>query len=109
LNQNPAPPELTDEPTDSAGLDPADDAGRRAYWKRNLRLVFVLLFSWAAVSFGCGILLHRWLDQWTVPGTAFPVGFWFAQQGSILWFIMIVFIYAWRMNKLDREFGVEEE
>jgi putative solute:sodium symporter small subunit len=54
-------------------------------------------------------LLHRWLDQWQVPGSGFPLGFWFAQQGSILVFIGLVFFYARRMNALDAEFGVQEE
>jgi putative solute:sodium symporter small subunit len=67
------------------------------------------LAIWASVSFGCGILLHRWLDQWQVPGSGFPLGFWFAQQGSILVFIGLVFFYARRMNALDAEFGVQEE
>ncbi|MCP4093218.1 MAG: DUF4212 domain-containing protein [Planctomycetes bacterium] len=79
------------------------------YWHRNLRLVFGLLFIWGAVSFGCGILLHHYLDNYTLPGSHFPLGFWFAQQGSMLTFIVIVFFYAWRMNKLDHEFDVEEE
>jgi len=82
---------------------------RAEYWRSNLRLVVGLLLVWAAVSFGCGILLHHWLDQWTLPGSGFPVGFWFAQQGSILVFIGIVFFYAHKMNQLDREFDAEEE
>lgn len=82
---------------------------RREYWHRNLQLVLRLLAVWALVSFGCGIFLHPWLDQWQVPGTAFPLGFWFAQQGSILTFIVLVFVYARRMNQLDQEFGVDED
>lgn len=82
---------------------------REAYWARNVRLLVLLLLVWAAVSFGAGILLHHWLDQWMLPGTGFPLGFWFAQQGSILVFVVLVWIYARRMNKLDREFGVEED
>ena len=82
---------------------------RAAYWRRNLRLVLGLLVIWAGVSFGCGILLHDWLDQWMMPGSGFPLGFWFAQQGAMLVFIAIVFFYAWRMNRLDREFGAEED
>lgn len=90
----------------AGGLTPEK---RAEYWRRNLRLVLSLLIVWAAVSFGCGILLHPWLDQWMMPGSGFPIGFWFAQQGSILVFIAIVFFYANRMNKLDREFGAEED
>ena len=79
------------------------------YWRRNLRLLFGLLLIWGAVSFGCGILLHHLLDNYTLPGSHFPLGFWFAQQGSMMTFIVIVFFYAYRMNKLDHEFDVEEE
>lgn len=109
MSAPPTPPEprlqTQDQPL-AGGLTPE----RRAeYWRRNLRLVFSLLFVWAAVSFGCGILLHHWLDQWNLPGTHFPLGFWFAQQGSILVFIGIVFFYAYKMNQLDREFHAEEE
>jgi putative solute:sodium symporter small subunit len=81
----------------------------KVYWRRNIRLVLSLLAVWAFVSFGCGILLHDWLDQWKILGTGFPVGFWFAQQGSILVFIALVFVYARRMDRLDKEFGVKEE
>lgn len=90
----------------AGGLTPE----RRAeYWTRNVRLLTGLLLVWAAVSYGAGILLHRWLDQWMLPGSGFPLGFWFAQQGSILVFVVLVFVYARRMNRLDREFGVDEE
>ena len=82
---------------------------RAAYWARNVRLLTVLLLVWGAVSFGAGILLHHWLDRWTLPGSGFPIGFWFAQQGSILVFVVLVFVYARRMNRLDREFGVDED
>ena len=79
------------------------------YWRRNIRLLLGLLVVWATVSFGCGILLHHFLDNYTLPGSEYPLGFWFAQQGSILAFIVIVFYYAHAMSKLDREFDLEEE
>lgn len=105
----PTPPEPHKHSLDrppAGGLSPE----RRAeYWRRNLRLVLGLLVVWAAVSFGCGILLHAWLDQWTLPGSGFPLGFWFAQQGSILVFIAIVFFYARKMNQLDHEFDAQED
>ena len=88
---------------------PDEQADHRLYWRANLRLLAFLLSIWAFVSFGCGIVLRPWLDQWTLPGTGFPLGFWFAQQGSILVFVVLIFIYAWRMNALDREHGVREE
>ena len=82
---------------------------RAAYWARNLRLLTLLLLIWGFVSFGCGVVLRPWLDQWNLPGSGFPLGFWFAQQGSIITFVILVFVYAWRMNKLDQEFGVRED
>jgi putative solute:sodium symporter small subunit len=82
-------------------------AGGEAYWSANLRIITISLIIWALVSFGFGILLRPLVSGIAVGGT--DLGFWFAQQGSILVFLAIIFFYAWRMNKLDREFGVEEE
>ena len=78
-----------------------------AYWKANIRLVLCLLVIWFAVSYGAGILLVDWLDQFRVAG--FKLGFWFAQQGSIYVFVALIFFYVWRMNRLDREYDVHEE
>jgi len=77
------------------------------YWKANLRLIYGSLIVWALVSYGFGILLRPMLSGIAVGGT--DLGFWFAQQGSILTFIVLIFFYAWRMNKLDEKFGVGEE
>ncbi len=79
----------------------------QAYWRKNVRLVTILLVIWAVVSFGFGILLRPLLSGISVGGS--DLGFWFAQQGSILVFLVLIFFYAFRMNKMDREFGVEEE
>ena len=79
------------------------------YWKANLTLVAVLLSIWAIVSFGLGILLAPWLDQFMLPGTQYPLGFWFAQQGSIYIFVVLIAIYVVAMNRLDRRFGVDED
>ncbi|WP_350334569.1 DUF4212 domain-containing protein [Coralliovum pocilloporae] len=79
----------------------------KAYWSANLRIIVVSLVIWGVVSFGFGILLRPLLSGITVGGT--DLGFWFAQQGSILVFLALIFFYAWRMNKLDREHGVDEE
>ncbi len=83
-----------------------DAEQRRAYWRRNLRLMAVLLSIWAFVSFGCGILFVDFLNQVSLLGV--PLGFWFAQQGSIVVFVILIAIYVWRMDKLDKEFGIEE-
>ncbi|MBA4290508.1 MAG: DUF4212 domain-containing protein [Pseudomonas sp.] len=77
-----------------------------AYWKANVRLITLSLFIWALVSFGFAILLRPMLAGISVGGT--DLGFWFAQQGSIITFIALIFFYAWKMNKLDKQFGVEE-
>lgn len=82
-----------------------DKAKAAAYWSANLRLIVGSLIVWALVSFGFGILLRPLLSGIPVGGT--DLGFWFAQQGSILTFIGIIFHYAWRMNKLDEELGGE--
>jgi len=80
---------------------------RTRYWRANLRLVAVCLGIWFTVSFGFGILLVEPLNRIQIFG--FDLGFWFAQQGSILCFVVLIFYYAWRMNRLDREHGVDEE
>lgn len=81
----------------------AEERGR-AYWRRNLKLLAVLLAVWFTVSYGLGILLAEALNTFRVPGTGFPVGFWFAQQGAIYSFVIVIFIYVRRMNRLDDEF-----
>ena len=78
-----------------------------AYWQANVRLILISLVIWALVSFGFGIVLRPLLAGIAVGGT--DLGFWFAQQGSIIVFLILIFFYAWRMNKLDREHGVDEE
>ena len=78
-----------------------------AYWAANIRIITISLVIWALVSFGFGILLRPLLSGIEVGGT--DLGFWFAQQGSILVFLALIFFYAWRMNRLDREYGVEED
>lgn len=72
------------------------------YWRSNLRVMAALLLLWAAVSFGCGILFADWLNQFRLPFTGFPLGFWFAQQGSIAVFVVCILLYCLAMNRLDR-------
>ncbi len=82
---------------------------RIQYWKANIRILIPLLVLWFAVSFGAGILFVDELNAVNLPGTGFPLGFWFAQQGAIAVFVAIIWSYVWLMNRLDREFGVEED
>ena len=77
------------------------------YWRRNIRLVIILLVIWFVVSYGFGILLAEPLNAIKIGG--FKLGFWFAQQGAIYVFIALIFIYVRRMNKLDHEFDVDED
>ncbi|ROR29639.1 DUF4212 domain-containing protein [Inmirania thermothiophila] len=78
------------------------DRSPQAYWRANMRLVGIHLAVWAFVSYGMAILFRG-----AEPGV--DIGFWFAQQGSMLVFIIQIFIYAWQMNRLDREFDVHED
>lgn len=78
-----------------------------AYWKANLRIVGGSLVVWFLVSYGAGILFADALNSMvSIGGTG--LGFWFAQQGSIIVFLILIAFYAWRMNKLDREHEVDE-
>jgi putative solute:sodium symporter small subunit len=103
---DPSPPERPRRRT--SATDPEVRARHEAYWRRNLRYLAILLAVWAVVSYGFGILLAGPLDAVTLPGTAFPLGFWFAQQGSIYVFVILIFVYVVLMNRLDREFDVDE-
>lgn len=78
-----------------------------AYWRANLRLMAVLLAIWALVSFGMGIVFAPWLNRFQFFG--FKLGFFFAQQGSLYVFVLLIFYYAWRMNRLERELDVHED
>jgi putative solute:sodium symporter small subunit len=88
--------------------NPLSSSDRSAYWRWNLRYLAILLTIWFAVSYGAGILFADALNQITIPGTGFPLGFWFAQQGAIYVFVVLIFVYVFLMNRLDREFGVDE-
>jgi putative solute:sodium symporter small subunit len=86
-------------------MGPSD--AKRRYWQANLRLVAACLVVWFIVSFGFGILFADFLNRFSLFGV--KLGFWFAQQGSILCFVAIIFFYAWRMNRLDHEYDVDEQ
>ena len=84
----------------------SDKQAANAYWRANVRIIWICMAVWALVSYGFGILLRPMISGISVGGS--DLGFWFAQQGSILVFIVLIFIYAAWMNRLDREHGVEE-
>ena len=77
-----------------------------AYWKENLKYLIILLSIWFIVSYGCGILFKDALNEIRLGG--FKLGFWFAQQGSIYVFVILIFVYVKLMNKLDKKYGFDE-
>jgi putative solute:sodium symporter small subunit len=82
-----------------------DKAG--AYWRANLKLVGTLLTVWFIVSYGAGVIFADALDTITFMG--FPLGFWFAQQGGIYVFVILIFIYVFAMHRIDRTYGVDDD
>lgn len=83
-----------------------DDQQRQSYWRANLKLMAVLLTIWALVSFGAGIIFVEPLNNLSFLGV--PLGFWFAQQGSIIVFVLLIFIYVKMMDRLDAKYGITE-
>lgn len=78
----------------------------KAYWRENLRYLAILLTIWFVVSYGFGILLADQLNEFTIGGA--PLGFWFAQQGAIYVFVILIFVYVWLMNRLDQKYGLAD-
>lgn len=98
--ENPPPHSHHDEETLS-------EIDVQAYWRANIKVLVVLLSTWAFVSFGCGVLFSDWLDQFHIGG--FPLGFWFTQQGTMICFVAIIFIYHIWMKKIERAHGVDDD
>ena len=105
MNEVPTPSRSQGPPAESA----AGEARRAEYWRRNLRILAALLSVWFLASYGCGILFADVLNRFRIPGSGFKLGFWFAQQGSIYVFVLLIFVYVRLMNRLDAEFGVSED
>ena len=78
----------------------------QSYWKSNLKGVLSLLLVWFIASYGFGIIFSNFLDQIKIGG--FKLGFWFAQQGSIFVFVILIFVYVWLMKKLDKKYTEKE-
>ena len=85
----------------------SEQQSRQDYWKANLKLVALCLSIWFVVSYLFGIVLVDQLNAISLGG--YQLGFWFAQQGSIYVFVILIFFYAFRMNKIDKEFDVHED
>ncbi len=93
---------------DEARVDANDQVeSHRAYWHANLRLLGVLMTIWFAVSFGAGILFRSFLDQFSIGG--YPLGFWFAQQGAIYVFLILIAVYVVVMHRIDRKFDLDDD
>jgi putative solute:sodium symporter small subunit len=83
----------------------ADKIDKKAYWAATKRLTIMLLTIWFLVSFGAGILFRGFLDNFSLGGA--PLGFWFAQNGSIYVFVCLIFYYCWAMNRIEQKFGIK--
>lgn len=82
------------------------EINKKNYWKKNLKYLTILLSIWFFVSFFCGILFADYLNQFMLGG--FPLGFWFAHQGAIYFFVVLIFVYVFLMNRLDKKYKVDE-
>ena len=103
------PAELPNKGSDHSSKPPStiNKSDASAYWRANIKLMAILLAIWFIVSFGAGILFVDVLNKISVGG--YPLGFWFAQQGSIYVFVGLIFFYCFRMNALDHKYGVDED
>lgn len=85
----------------------SDQKHATAYWKENLKYLLILLSIWFLSSYGAGILFVEQLNAIKLGG--FPLGFWFAQQGSMFIFVILIFVYVRLMNKLDKKYGFDKD
>ena len=97
---------MSDQSSSQNNRAPIDPKSRADYWRANLRLIVVLLVIWGTVSYLFGIVLVESLNRLSIG--KLPLGFWFANQGSMYVFVLLIFVYAWRMDRLDRKHGVDE-
>ena len=88
-------------------MNNSNDSKAKAYWRENIRILLILLTVWFIVSYGMGILFVDALD--TIQIFGFHLGFWMAQQGSIYCFVILIFVYVYKMNKLDHKYNVDED
>ena len=93
---------------DDTSHQPASNQKSKNYWEKSLRVVLFILSLWFVVSLGCGVLFRDWLDTALSNVGGAPFGFWMAQQGSIIGFLILLFLYMILMNRLDRAHGFED-
>ena len=89
-------------------MPPPDSSSRQAHWSKSLRVVFVILLLWFFVSLGCGVLFREFLDANLPSIGGAPFGFWMAQQGAIIGFLCLLFLYMVLMNRIDEQHGYDE-
>lgn len=92
---------------DDSAAEVQDGGKASVYWRANIRLLLTLMTVWFAVSFGAGILFRDFLDQFMIGG--YPLGFWFAQQGSIYVFIALIFFYNWRIHRIEQQHELDDD
>ena len=88
---------------------PPDNGRQTVYWTKSLQIVLFILAIWSVVSLGCGVLFREKLDALLPPMGGAPFGFWMAQQGAIIGFLLLLFLYMILMNSLDRKSGFDQE
>lgn len=101
------PSEEASDPARTAPPSPALQESLRRYWRSNLKIMMVLLAFWAVAGLGCGVLFADALNAYSLGG--YPLGFWFAQQGSIIVFVLLILIYSLLLNRLDAKHHAEME
>ena len=97
---------MSENDQDASGPGAETSDTEKAYWSANIRLLWTLMSIWFAVSFGAGILFRDFLDQFSIGG--YPLGFWFAQQGSIYVFILLIVFYSIRMKRIERQYDLDD-
>ncbi|MHA7819126.1 MAG: DUF4212 domain-containing protein [Erythrobacter sp.] len=97
---------VSSEPSSTPKDDGETSAAEGAYWRENIRLLVSLMTIWFACSYGAGILFREFLDQFSLGG--YPLGFWFAQQGSIYIFIALISFYVVRMKQIERKYDLDD-
>ncbi len=97
---------MSENSLDARDQDTQTSATEQAYWSQNIRLLWTLMSIWFVVSFGAGIIFRDFLDQFSIGG--YPLGFWFAQQGAIYFFILLIIIYNVRMKRIERQYDLDD-
>ena len=97
---------MSDNSPDAPDRNAETSDTEKAYWSQNIRLLWTLMTIWFVVSFGAGIIFRDFLDQFAIGG--YPLGFWFAQQGAIYFFILLIAIYNVRMKRIERQYDLDD-